>query len=531
MRITMQRMLAWMFAILPFLASSQEKTPGKGWNVVLFLVDDLGWMDLSSSGSRFYETPNIDRLRSEGVYFSDAYSTCHVCSPSRASLMTGKYPARVGVTDWLTGRKDQPFQRLAQSKTLQALPSDELTLAERLRQDAYRTAIIGKWHLGDNSPASEHGFDLQLPRWNKGWPVTYHSPFKLEGLEGPDGEYLTDRLTDEALRFIGSDTSRPFFLFMSHYAVHDPIEGKPALVEKYRRKLASMPKDAEPPPFVLEENPDTAHAFTAEEKARLIGKSEYGGYSLLPNRMVKIKQRQDNAEFAAMVESMDESLGRLMDGLRKMGLYERTIIVFTSDNGGMSGANFGNPTRKVQEKNIDKAFSTSNLPLRGAKGWMYEGGIRVPLIIKAPSAAGIRTRSVHEPVSGIDIYPTVLDLLAMPLMPAQHVDGSSLKPLLADGRPLKRESLFWYFPHYSNHGLQPPGAAMRQGRMKLIEYFENGTVQLFDLSRDIGERKDLSHTRRKTVERMHRRLEEWKRSLGLEPLKPNPGYVAGAAGR
>ena len=525
------KIFAFLLAGLPLLSSAQADSRGKGWNVVLFLVDDLGWMDLSSSGSALYETPNIDRLRSEGVYFSDAYSTCHVCSPSRASLMTGKYPARVGVTDWLTGRKDQPFQRLAQSKTLQVLPSEEVTLAETLKRNAYRTAIIGKWHLGDASPATEHGFDLQLPRWNKGWPNTYYAPFRLDGLEGPEGEYLTDRLTDEALRFIGSDTSKPFFLFMSHYAVHDPIEGKPAFVEKYRRKLASMPQAEVLAPFALEENPDTAYSFSDAEKGRLIGTEAYRGYSLLPNRMVKIKQRQDNAEFAAMVESMDESLGRLVDGLKRMGIYDKTIIVFTSDNGGMSGANFGNPARKVQEKNLDKAFSTSNLPLRGAKGWMYEGGIRVPMIVRAPAAAAVRPRTVSTPVSGIDVYPTILDLLGLPQMPEQHRDGVSLRPLIVEGKPLKREALYWYFPHYSNHGLQPPGAAIRKGDLKLIEYFEKGTVQLFDLSRDIGERKDLSAVRKKTVARMRRDLDAWKKSLRLEPLKPNPGYSLGTAGR
>lgn len=525
-----RKIIVCLLASLPLLSlSAQGDGPGKGWNVVIFLVDDLGWMDLSSSGSVLYETPNIDRLRSEGVYFSDAYSTCHVCSPSRASLMTGKYPARVGVTDWLTGRKEQSFQRLAQSKTIQSLPIGEVTLAETLKQYSYRTAIIGKWHLGDNSPATQHGFDLQLPRWNKGWPLTYYSPFKLEGLEGPDGEYLTDRLTDEAIRFIGSDTSKPFFLFMSHYAVHDPIEGKPDLVNKYRNKLASMSQLGDSPPFILEENPDTSHIFLAAEKQRLIETEAYMGYSLLPNRMVKIKQQQDNAEFAAMVESMDQSLGRLVDRLKNMGVYERTIIVFTSDNGGMSGANFGNPARKVQEKNLDKAFSTSNLPLRGAKGWMYEGGIRVPMIVRAPVSAAIRPRTISTAVSGIDVYPTLLDLLGLPLLPEQHKDGVSLRPLLAEDKPLKR-ALYWYFPHYSNHGLQPPGAAIRKGQLKLIEYFENGTVQLFDLAKDIGETTDLSTVKRKTTARMRKELDAWKKSLQLEPLKPNLGYSAGSGG-
>ena len=276
-------------------------------NIVFFLVDDLGWRDVGCYGSSFYETPHIDRLATEGVRFSQAYAACHVCSPTRASILTGKYPARLHLTDWLPGRRDFPFQSRKNAEIHQHLPFAEVTLAEALKAHGYSTAIFGKWHLGeDPSGPLKHGFDVQVPQWNKGWPRSgYHAPFRLKGLADSKGDYLTDRLTDEALNFIEQNKDRPFFLYLSHFAVHDPIQGRPDLVKKYRMKLAKM-KRSKVPAFVLEGNPDAPKPLTRQDRDALIQQPSHQGYQVLPRRTVKIKQHQNNVQFAAMVEAMDE---------------------------------------------------------------------------------------------------------------------------------------------------------------------------------------------------------------------------------
>ncbi len=497
-------------------------------NVIFFLVDDLGWSDLACYGSRFYETPNIDALAGQGVRFTDAYATCHVCSPSRASILTGKYPARLKLTDWLAGRPDHPFQRLKNASIHRALPLDETTLAEALGAHGYRTGHFGKWHLGE-APAGplKQGFDLQVPRnWYRGWPKAgYHAPFKLDGLAGEQGDYLTDRLTDEALRFIDENRDSPFFLYLSHFAVHDPIQGRDDLVTKYEQRRSQLPPNEES--FILEGNPDAKIRFTRAQRDRMIEEETYAPYGVLPHRMVKIKQRQDNPQFAAMVESVDESLGRVVARLRVLGLERDTIIIFTSDNGGMSAANFWNPSRVIPPEERDTAYSTSNLPLRGAKGWLYEGGIRVPLIIKWPGRGQIGS-ICREPVIGTDYYPTVLDMVGIEEIPEQHVDGKSLVPLFRGKTTLGRDAVFWHFPHYSNHGMQSPGGAMRCGHYKLLEYFENGTVQLFDLETDPGEQHDLSGTHADLAGQLRQKLHRWQQEVGAERMEPNPGYHASA---
>ena len=265
-------------------------------NVVFFLVDDLGWRDVGCFGSSFYETPNIDRLAREGVKFSNAYAACHVCSPTRASILTGKYPARLQLTDWLSGRRDFAFQKFTMPKVRQQLPFADATLAEVLKEHGYRTAILGKWHLGeDPSGPTAHGFDVQVPtQWRKGWPRRgYYAPFQMEGVQGEKGDYLTDRLTDGALKFIEQNQGRPFFLYLSHFGVHDPIQGRPDLVEKYRRKLANE-KRPKKPAFVLEGNPDSPKPLSRAELAKLIKQLSHKGYRVLPQQTVKIKQHQDN---------------------------------------------------------------------------------------------------------------------------------------------------------------------------------------------------------------------------------------------
>lgn len=508
----------------PVPLSAREQKARHLPNVVLFLVDDLGWADVGCNGRSFYETPNLDRMAQEGVRFTQAYAACHVCSPARASILTGKYPAALQMTDWLPGRKNFPFQKLLNATVRQQLPAGEVTLADALQQHGYATGHFGKWHLGEE-PAGplSHGFDVQVPRWNKGWPkVGYHAPFQLEGLADQPGDYLTDRLTDEALKFIDANRGGPFFLYLSQFAVHDPIQGRADLVAKYQAKLARQPV-ATGPAFVLEANPDDPTPLSREDLAKLADEKAYRGYRVLPGRTVKIKQRQDNVQFAAMVEGMDESLGRVLAKLQALGIADDTLVIFMSDNGGMSAANFGRPERKIAATALDAAFSTSNLPLRGGKGWLYEGGLRVPLVIRW--AGHVRPGGVCEvPVIGTDLYPTILELAGLKSRPEQHTAGVSLVPLLKGDGKLVREAIFWHFPHYSNHGMQSPGGAVRAGDYKLIEYFENGTVQLFNLRSDPGEQHDLAREQPETVIRLRDLLRRWRKQVHAPPMEPNPDY-------
>jgi arylsulfatase A-like enzyme len=441
--------------------------------------------------------------------------------------MTGKYPARLHLTDWLPGRRDFPFQRLKIAVIRQQLPLAETTLAEALKAHGYATGHFGKWHLGEEpSGPLQHGFDVQVPRWNKGWPkVGYDAPFQMEGLDDAPGEYLTDRLTDEALQFIDGNAGRPFFLYLAHFAVHDPIQGRRDLVEKYRAKRDRSPRRGGNP-FLLEGNPDGAHLFSRGELDALLQQPDYQGYRVLPNQMVKIKQQQDNVQFAAMVESMDESFGRLLQKLAALGLADNTIVLFTSDNGGMSAANFGRPDRVIPESQLDAAFSTSNLPLRGGKGWLYEGGIRVPLLIRWPGR-GQRGTVCDVPVISTDLYPSILEMIGVPARPEQHCDGVSLAPLLTGTGALERTAIYWHFPHYSNHGMQSPGGAIRAGDDKLIEYFENETVQLFNLRDDPEEQHDRSREEPETAERLKGLLHHWRESVGAPIMEANPDHQAG----
>jgi len=488
-------------------------------NIVFFLVDDLGWSDVGCYGSRFYETPRIDLLAKQGVRFTQAYAACHVCSPTRASILTGKYPARLHLTDWLTGRKDFPFQKLKNARINQHLPFEEITLAEALKSRGYSTAIFGKWHLGENpSGPLAHGFDVQVPKWNKGWPnLGYHAPFGLEGLDGAKGEYLTDRLTDEALNFIEQNRDQPFFLYLSHFAVHDPIHGRPDLVKKYQRKLARMQR-AEGPNFILEGNPDDARPLSRDELNALRAQPSYQGHRVFPQRTIKIKQHQDNVQFAAMVEAMDESLGRVLDKVKALGLSDNTIVIFYSDNGGMSAANFYSPERVVANAKLDAAYSTSNVPLRGAKGWLYEGGIRVPMIVKWPGQgkAGI---VCEEPIISPDFYPTILDMAGLPAQAHQHVDGVSFVPALK-GQAFERNAIYWHFPHYSNHGMQSPGGAIRLGDYKLLEYFENNTVQLFNLKEDLEEQNNLAMAQPEKTRELLVMLQAWRKEVSARMMLP-----------
>jgi len=497
-------------------------------NVVFFLVDDLGWSDVGYNGSTYYETPNIDKFAKEGVLFNQAYATCHVCSPSRASILTGKYPARINLTDWLPGRIDYPFQKLKNAVINQYLPFGENTLAEALKRNGYRTAFYGKWHLGEEeSSPLKHGFDERITNWNKGWPKTgYFAPYDMEGLEGGSkGEYLTDRLTSEALKYIEKNRESPFFLYLSHFAVHDPIQGRPDLVKKYEEKLKRM-QSKKGFAYILEGNPDNSKPFTREQLNKLMQGKAHEGFGSLPNRTVKIKQRQDNIQFAAMVESVDESIGQIITKLKELKLDGKTIVIFFSDNGGMAAANMGKPTNKVSATGLDAKFSTSNLPLRGAKGWLYEGGIRVPMIVKWPQATSNGT-VCEVPVIGTDFYPTILTMLGLPLSPQQHKDGINMVPLLNGKKTIDRKAIYWHFPHYSNHGQQSPGGAVRYGDYKLIEYYENYTVQLFNLKKDPGEQYDISKREPGKAKELKVMLHKWRKEVSAQMMPPNPDYVSG----
>ncbi len=498
----------------PASSPAAEATPERPPNIVFFLVDDMGWRDVGVFGSTFYETPHIDALAEQGVRFTNAYAATHVCSPTRASLLTGKYPARLRLTDWLPGRRGHDFERLLSAEKLAALPLHEVTLAEALREHGYSTAIFGKWHLGGGEAGPlNQGFDVQKPDFPGSTPRGgYFPPYLMAGLvvEGEEDEYLTDRLTDFAVDFIEQSQDGPFFLYLSHFAVHDPIEGRPDLVLEYREKAAGTTPPAGPA-FLLEGNPDDPEPLSRAQLNALLEQPSHQEHRVLPHDTVKIKQHQDNVEFAAMVTAIDDSLGRVQGTLDRLGLSENTIVVFYSDNGGMAAANLGNPARVIPTDLLDVAYSTSNLPLRGAKGWLYEGGIRVPLIVRWPGAG--RTGAVRdEPVISPDFYPTLLEMAGLPPRPEQHVDGVSFAAAVK-GEDFERGPIYWHFPHYSNHGMQSPGGAIRDGAFKLLEYFENGTVQLFDLDSDPGEQRDLAAEQSARAAELRDRLHAWRESV------------------
>jgi len=443
-------------------------------NFVFFLIDDMGWKDLGCYGSEFHETPNTDRLAKQGMRFTDAYAACPVCSPTRASIVAGKYPARLGITQWIGGNNQPtPYQHY--------LPLEDVTIAEALKQAGYATAFVGKWHLGSKDYYPQHqGFDINIGGDSSGAPPTYFWPYKrrnraLDELPpgGQEGEYLTDRLTDESLKFLDANKDKPFLLYLSHYAVHTPVESKPELTEKYKSKAEKMPRH-EGPRFV----------------------PVYGRYK---TRMV-----QDNPAFAGMVESVDDSVGRVMKKLDEIGVADNTIVIFMSDNGGLS--------------TVAREGSTCNLPLRAGKGWLYEGGIREPMIIKWPGTVKAGS-TCGEPVTSTDFYPTMLQMAGLPLKPDQHVDGVSLLPLLKQKGKLEREAIYWHYPHYHGSGNKPSGA-IRAGDYKLIEWYEDNSIELYNIREDIGEKNDLAARMPGKAAELRRMLHRWLRQTGATVPTP-----------
>lgn len=476
-----------LLLLLLFTASSKAvlRPDNEKVNVLFILVDDLGWADLGYNGSVFYETPHIDQLAASGRVFTNAYAASPICSPSRAAIMSGKSPARLHLTDYIPGNRHygpHKNQKLASHPFKLQLDVEEFTLAEAFKEAGYATFFAGKWHLGEEEKyyPQHQGFDINKGGNRTGHPAGgYFAPYNNPQLEeGRQGEYLTDRLTDETIRFIKNTKTNPFLAFLSFYTVHLPLQGKPEKVEKYRNKLAQM---------------------------------EHKGEAFLKKGETYHKQWQNMLHYAAMVESMDENVGRLLQVLEEEKLLENTLVVFTSDNGGMATS-----------QQADQ-IPTSNLPLRAGKGYLYEGGIRVPLLVhwKGRVEAGTRT---DDPVSGTDFYATLLDIAGLPLRPEQHSDGKSLKPLL-EGQTMDQRPLFWHYPHYSGGLGGRPSGAVRVGDYKLIEFFEDSRIELYDLKKDMGEKTDLAKTKPDKADELKRLLHRWRDAVGAQMPFPNPAYT------
>lgn len=446
-----------LLALVPLAAvAPPASAAARPLNFIVILVDDLGATDLGCYGSRFFQTPNIDRLAREGMRFTQAYSACTVCSPTRAAMLTGKYPARLHVTDWIAGHK-RPKAKLKVPDWTMHLPHEERTLAEALKTVGYATASIGKWHLGgpDHSP-EKHGFDVNLGGYDRGQPPSYFSPYRIPTLtDGPAGEFLTDREGEEAVRFIEQNREKPFFLYLPHYAVHTPLMGKKEVVEKYRGR-------------VLPEDP------------------------------------QRNPTYGALVESVDDSVGRILRALEERKLAERTVVIFTSDNGGLLGP-------------------TANLGFRAGKGSAYEGGVRVPLIVRWPGVTQRGSQST-TPVITVDHYPTLLEAAGVKRAPEQVIDGESLLPLLRGAGSLKRGAIFWHYPHYHPGGATPY-SAVRSGDWRLVEFFEDQRVELYNLKTDPLEAKDLAAAKPARAAALRRQLHAWRQRVGAQLPTPNPDYA------
>jgi len=464
---------------LPGQTQSQKRP-----NFVFILVDDLGWRDLGCFGSTFYETPNVDRLASESVRFTNAYAACPVCSPTRASIMTGRYPARLQTTDYFGAPQPDKVQRhwtrnkpLLPARYKNRLPLEEVTIAEALKQHGYATFFAGKWHLGgEGFWPEDQGFDVNKGGIQRGGPYggkKYFSPYGNPRLsDGPDGEHLPDRLASETCRFIEANQEQPFLAYLSFYSVHTPLMARADLQAKYEAKAKQIPHDG------------PAWGQEGDRKLRLV---------------------QNHAVYAGMVEAMDLAVGKVLDALDRLGLARDTVVFFMSDNGGLSTSE-GSPT--------------CNLPLRAGKGWLYEGGIREPMMIRWPGKAK-GGRFCHEPVISTDFYPTMLEMASLPARPEQHLDGRSMAPLLKRPGRRKERAIYWHYPHYGNQG-GSPGGAVRLGDYKLIELYEDNHVELYNLRRDVGEQHDLSAQMPEKAAELRQMLHDWRREVGAVMPTPNP---------
>ena len=455
------RSISLFGALLVALPCFGEAKP----NVVVFVIDDLGWADLGCQGSKFYETPNIDKLAASGVRFAESYSANPVCSPTRAALLTGKAPQRVGITQWIHQPSDLH------------LPSGEVTMAEAFQEAGYHTGYLGKWHLGekDDQLPTSNGFAWMKAVNRAGQPASFFFPYAKDSKRGsywdvPDleggekGDYLTDALTDHALGFIEGNQEKPFLLYFAHYAVHTPIQAPADLVKKYEAK-----------------------------REKLYGDTKVAA---IPERYDTVSRaRQDHATYAAMMENLDMNVGRVIGQLERLQLLEKTIIVFTSDNGGHCHL-------------VKSPGFTSNLPLRSGKGWTYEGGIRIPTMIswKKKVSPGVS----KTPMISMDLYPTLLELTGQALRPGQHLDGRSLAAAVLgrDTTELDERALYWTYPHTHGSGHRP-SHAIRKGDWKLIQFDSDNTTELYNLANDLGEKKNLAEEEPKRAASLREELMSW----------------------
>ncbi|MEN7548022.1 sulfatase [Rapidithrix thailandica] len=457
---------ASLFLFLFFACQAKKHEQAKP-NIILIYVDDYGWRDVGFNGSQFYETPHIDQLAADGMTFTNAYANAPNCAPSRACLLSGQYSPRHGIyTVNSSERGDKAQRKIIPIPNKTTLDTGVLTMAEALKPAGYTSVSIGKWHLGEapyTGPKGQ-GFDINIGGTHKGHPKSYFSPYQNPKLQdGPEGEYLTDRLNEEAIRFIEQHQEAPFFMYLTHFAVHTPIQGKKELTEKYNHK-----------PVVDE---------------------------------------QKNAEYAAMIESVDQGVGKIVEKLKALNLYQNTMIVFYSDNGG-------------------HGVVTSNKPLRGSKGMLYEGGIRVPMSVTWPEKIQARTRS-EVPVIGTDLFPSFLEAAGLKKPEEKILDGESLFPLLTQSGPLQREAIYWHFPAYleAYHPSQgafriTPAGAIRKGDYKLIEYFEEGRFELFNLKEDLEESQNLIAKEPAKLQELKLLMSQWRQAIQAPvPMEPNPDYI------
>jgi arylsulfatase A-like enzyme len=488
MKRVLTGLLLLLALVLPSQAAEQPSTPAVKPNFLFILVDDYGIKDVGIEGSTFYETPNIDRLARSGMRFTQGYAACPVCSPSRASILTGQYPPRHGITDYIGAAAADEFARKRQVKLsvpeyARELSKSQFTLAQALKQAGYNTFFTGKWHLGGKGFWPEDfGFDINKGGWDAGSPDGgYFAPWKNPTLpNGPRGQSLTDRMATETISFIEQHRRGPFLAYLSFYAVHAPIQTTKPLWEKYRSKAAGLP--------------------TPRERFEI-------------DRTLPVRQVQDNPIYGGLIESMDTATGRVLACLHELGLETNTIVIFTSDNGGVSSGD---------------SYSSSMLPYRGGKGRQWEGGLRVPLYVRAP---GVTTSGsiCDTPVSGIDFYPTMLALAGVPLPPQQTMDGVSLTPLLKGGG-IKDRPLFWHYPHYGNQGGEP-SSIIREDGWKLIHYWEDNRNELYHLPADIGEQYDLAAQEAPRTARLWTELQAWLKVTGAKMPKPYASYDPASAGK
>ena len=456
----------------------------KQTNFLFILVDDMGWADIGANGSKFHETPHIDRLAASGMRFTQGYAACPVCSPTRASIMTGRHPVRVDITDWIPGQGNHANNKLLHPQDRNNLALEEVTIAEQLKTHGYQTFFAGKWHLGSEGHWPEdQGFDINIGGHHRGSPPGgYYAPWTNPALKAnKPGEYLTERLTEESIKFLEQrDAAKPFLLYLSYYNIHTPIQPYKKRIEHYNAKAEKMFKGETPT------------------------QSEHEGST---------RMRQDNAALASMVAAVDDSVGALLGKLNELKLDQNTVVIFFSDNGGLStrgGKRFG---------------PGCNLPLRASKGWLYEGGVREPTIIRAPGITQPGSVS-HKPMVSMDFFPTMLDLAGLPVQPKLHADGQSLLSQLR-GNGAGSRTLYWHYPHY--HGSSwKPGASIRDGDWKLIEFYHHDKVELYNLANDIGEQKNLATRQPKKTAELRAKLRAWQKSMKAKMPVPNPAYKAPA---